>query len=67
MDKFFDVAYERNQAGKRHHYLAVRWDHWLQGKHISHAVSSLAITQACTISKAGYHQPTAHAVHRVVM
>lgn len=24
MDKFFDVAYERDQAGKRHHYIAVR-------------------------------------------
>lgn len=45
MDKFFDVAYERDQAGKRHHYLAVRWDHRLQGKWISEAVSGLAITR----------------------
>jgi len=52
MDEFFDVAYERDQAGNRHHYLAVRWDHRFQGKCISYAVWGLAITRAYTAFEA---------------
>jgi hypothetical protein len=52
MDKFFDAAYERDQAGKRHHYSAVCWDHQFQGKRISYAVWGLAITRACTVLEA---------------
>ena len=53
MDKFFDVAYEHDQAGKRHHYLTVCRDHRFQGECMSYAVWGLAITRAYTVSKAG--------------
>jgi hypothetical protein len=67
MDKFFNVPYERDQAGTRHHYLAVRWDHQFQGQWLSYAVSSVVITRAYTVSGIGCHQPTAHVVHRVIL
>ena len=38
MDDFFDVAYQHDQAGKRHYYIAVRWSHRFQGKWISYAI-----------------------------
>lgn len=31
MDRSFDVAYASDQAGKSHHYIAVRCDHRFQG------------------------------------
>lgn len=63
MDNFFDIAYERDQAGKRHHHATVRWDHRFQGKWFSYAVLGFANTRANTVSKAGRRQPTAHVVH----
>ena len=64
MDNFFDVAYERDEAGKRHHYLAVRWYHRLQGQWLSYAVSGLASMRAYAVSKAGCLKPTVRVVNR---
>jgi hypothetical protein len=63
MDNFFDVAYERDEAGKRHHYIAVRWDHRLQGQWFSYAVSGLASMRAYAVSDGGCFQPTIHVVN----
>lgn len=60
MVNFFDVAYERDEAGKRHHYLAVRWNHQLQGQWLSYAVSGHASMRAYAVSKAGCFQPTVY-------
>lgn len=68
MDAFFDVANEHDQAGKRHYYIAVRWNHRFQGKWLSCAIFlGLAITRANTVPKAGCYQLTAHAVHREIL
>jgi len=56
MDKFFDISYERDQAGERHHYLAARWDHRFQEEWISYVVLDLVITRAYTVSTVGHHQ-----------
>ena len=66
MDNFFDVAYERDEAGKRHHYLAVRWNHRLQGQWDSYAISGLASMRAYAVSNGGCFQPTVHVVNREI-
>ena len=55
------MPYERDQAGKRHHYLAVRWAHRTQETWILYVVSGLAVTSAYAVPTDGRHQPTARA------